>query len=299
MYSIKKVSEIVGISVVTIRAWENRYHIISPTRTDGGHRNYNEADIEILKWLKDEMNNKHIKISEAVSILKQRESSIANRGKNASINKFTYHDDLIDKLYQSLVDLDGEKANTLIDFAFSLFPFETVFHNILTPVLCRIGEQWESGVVKVAQEHFASELILARFQQFFRILPIRYNNPRVIAFCPEGELHHLGLMLFSLFLRKRGLEVIYLGPNTPYSGLMDIIEKKNISIVAVSLSSSTLTAELDDWITICKERFPKIKFVLSGRKLDLFPPSLSPYVITGNYEDWEKWFASIVNNSNI
>ncbi|QTH43888.1 MerR family transcriptional regulator [Cohnella sp. LGH] len=297
MYSIKKVSELLNIPVVTIRAWENRYNIISPTRTDGGHRSYSEADIEILKWLKDEMNKKHIKISEAVSLLKQRKNSITKSGKDSPINQFSYHDDLIDKLYQNLIALDGEKANALIDLAFSLFPFETVFHKILIPVLCRIGEQWECGAVKVAQEHFASELVLTRFQQFFRILPIRFHTPRAIAFCPEGELHHIGLMLFCLFLRNKGLEVIYLGPNTPYSGLTDIIEMKNISIVSISLTNPTLTAELEDWIKICKEQFSNIKFVLGGGNLDLFPQSLSPYVITGDYDDWENWFASIINNS--
>ncbi|WP_135548363.1 MerR family transcriptional regulator [Paenibacillus cymbidii] len=297
MYSIKKVSELLNIPVVTVRAWEKRYHIISPTRTDGGHRSYSDADIEVLQWLKNEMNNKHIKIGEAVRILKQRQNSIAKGGKDTSINKFSYQDDLIDKLYQNLIELDGEKANALIDLAFSLFPFETVFHNILTPVLCRIGEQWENGIVNVAQEHFASELVLTRFQQFFRILPIRFSHPKAIAFCPEGELHHIGLMLFCLFLRHKGLEVIYFGPNTPYSGLTDIIEMKKISIVAVSLSNPALVAELSAWIKICQEQFPTIKFVLGGRNLGLFPPSLSSYVITGNYDDWEIWFSSIINHS--
>lgn len=293
MYSIKKVSELLNIPVVTIRAWENRYHIISPTRTNGGHRSYSEADIEVLKWLKDEMNNKHIKISEAVGLLKQRKNSFTKSTNDTPINRFGYHDELINNIYLSLLDLDGEKANAHIDLAFSLFPFETVFHHILTPVLYRIGEQWENGVVNVAQEHFASELVLTRFQQFFRILPTRLYNPRAIALCPEGELHHIGLMVFCLFLRKKGLEVIYLGPNTPYLGLRDVIEKKKISIVAVSLTNPALTAELDNWITICKEQFPRINFVLSGRKVDIFPRSLSPYVLTGNYDSWENWFSSI------
>lgn len=296
MYSIKKVSELLNIPVVTIRAWENRYNIISPSRTKGGHRSYSEADIERLKWLRDEMNTKSIKISEAVRLLEQRLSMNANSGKDTPINKFSYHDDLIDQLYQSLIDLDGEKSNALIDLAFSLYPFETVFHHLLTPVLCRIGEQWECGAVNVAQEHFASELVLTRFQQFFRVLPIRIHNPKAIAFCPEGELHHIGLMLFCLFLRNKGLEVIYLGPNTPYSGLTDIIEMKNISIVAVSITNPALTAELNDWIRSCKEQLPTTRFVLSGRSSDLFPQSLSPYVITGDYDDWEDWFSSIMNH---
>ena len=36
MYTIKRAAELTGISVATLRAWERRYGVVSPQRSDGG-----------------------------------------------------------------------------------------------------------------------------------------------------------------------------------------------------------------------------------------------------------------------
>lgn len=54
-YAIKEVSEITGVNSVTLRAWQRRYGLLNPKRTEKGHRLYSEQDIErirhILFWL--------------------------------------------------------------------------------------------------------------------------------------------------------------------------------------------------------------------------------------------------------
>ncbi|MGF1723566.1 MerR family transcriptional regulator [Photobacterium nomapromontoriensis] len=55
MYAIKDVSDITGVNSVTLRAWQRRYGLINPQRTEKGHRLYSQQDInkikEILSWL--------------------------------------------------------------------------------------------------------------------------------------------------------------------------------------------------------------------------------------------------------
>ncbi|PSU36029.1 MerR family transcriptional regulator [Photobacterium lutimaris] len=54
-FAIKDVSEITGVNSVTLRAWQRRYGLLCPMRTDKGHRLYSEHDIstikEIVEWL--------------------------------------------------------------------------------------------------------------------------------------------------------------------------------------------------------------------------------------------------------
>ncbi|CAM5271199.1 Helix-turn-helix-type transcriptional regulator OS=Stutzerimonas stutzeri OX=316 GN=CXK95_10080 PE=4 SV=1 [Stutzerimonas stutzeri] len=54
LFPIREVCRLTGINPVTLRAWERRYGLIQPTRTDSGHRLYSLADIEavrnILAW---------------------------------------------------------------------------------------------------------------------------------------------------------------------------------------------------------------------------------------------------------
>lgn len=51
MYTIKNVSMITGIGVHTLRAWEKRYSVVTPSRSSSGRRTYSEEDIEKLKLI--------------------------------------------------------------------------------------------------------------------------------------------------------------------------------------------------------------------------------------------------------
>lgn len=55
-YSIGDVAERCGINPVTLRAWQRRYGLLKPQRSEGGHRQFDEDDIrrieEIKRWIK-------------------------------------------------------------------------------------------------------------------------------------------------------------------------------------------------------------------------------------------------------
>ncbi len=55
IYPIREVSRLTGVNAVTLRAWQRRYGLVQPARTEKGHRLYSEQDIrqigEILSWL--------------------------------------------------------------------------------------------------------------------------------------------------------------------------------------------------------------------------------------------------------
>ena len=54
-YSIGEVAERCGINPVTPRAWQRRYGLLKPQRSEGGHRQFDEEDIlrieEIKRWI--------------------------------------------------------------------------------------------------------------------------------------------------------------------------------------------------------------------------------------------------------
>ena len=49
MYTIKRASEMVGVPVATLRAWQRRYRVVEPRRSDSGYRLYSAADIAKLR----------------------------------------------------------------------------------------------------------------------------------------------------------------------------------------------------------------------------------------------------------
>jgi DNA-binding transcriptional MerR regulator len=53
VYSIGAVGRMLSIPVATIRNWEDRYGLVRPDRSDGGHRLYTRAQVEQLRFVKE------------------------------------------------------------------------------------------------------------------------------------------------------------------------------------------------------------------------------------------------------
>jgi methylmalonyl-CoA mutase cobalamin-binding subunit len=65
------------------------------------------------------------------------------------------------------------------------------------------------------QEHFASALAMRRLDALLSASPYPTRNQTVLIGCPAEEWHTFTPLLLALLLRRRGLNVIYLGANVP------------------------------------------------------------------------------------
>ncbi|HFZ8994141.1 TPA: HTH-type transcriptional regulator MlrA [Citrobacter freundii] len=57
LYTIGEVALLCDINPVTLRAWQRRYELLKPQRTDGGHRLFNDADIDRIREIKRWVDN--------------------------------------------------------------------------------------------------------------------------------------------------------------------------------------------------------------------------------------------------
>ncbi len=67
-YNVQAVAKLVGLSPVTLRAWERRYGLPSPARGEHGYRLYSDYDVRTLRWLKQQTET-GLSISRAVNHL--------------------------------------------------------------------------------------------------------------------------------------------------------------------------------------------------------------------------------------
>ena len=298
MYSIKQVSEMLDIPPVTLRAWESRYKAVTPHRTEAGYRIYSEENVADLRFLKEQLEMHHMNISHAVRLLQQqREERERERSWRLSMGEQTvmHTDDALEKMadqiYQTLYRFQGERANALIDFGFTMYGYDLMFYRVLVPILVRVGDAWECGKASVAQEHFMTQLISQRFYQFFHLFPIYPHLPKVLAMCPQGEHHEVGLLLFSLFLRKNGAEVLYLGANTPSEGLIEIIRDQQIDLVCMSITDPKLRTTADGLTDSILSQFPQMDFVLGGKGYETQKnPRYPDWIMPDGTEHWQEWF---------
>jgi DNA-binding transcriptional MerR regulator len=71
IYSIGAVARLLGITPGTIRAWEERYGIISPTRSPSGRRLYSRDEVERLRYVKTKI-DEGIQPADAHRLLAER-----------------------------------------------------------------------------------------------------------------------------------------------------------------------------------------------------------------------------------
>ena len=207
---IGELSRRTGVRTDTLRAWERRYGLLKPERTEGGFRLYDSADEVRVRAMKAHI-EEGLSAAEAArlaSVTRPPTRTAERTGEAATLA------DSVNALQVMLEQFNEAGANTVLDEALSEFTIETVAGRIVLPVMREIGERWEKGEVSVAQEHFATGVIRGRFLAMARNWGVG-RGPRALLACPSGESHDLGLLAFGLVLHGRGWRITYLGADTP------------------------------------------------------------------------------------
>src|SRR5512141_3177918 len=73
VFNVKAIAHQTGVAAATLRAWERRYGVPTPPRTDSGYRLYSARDVAMVRWLQSQIEN-GMSISQAVQLLKAVES---------------------------------------------------------------------------------------------------------------------------------------------------------------------------------------------------------------------------------
>ncbi|WP_310550799.1 MerR family transcriptional regulator [Paenibacillus glufosinatiresistens] len=300
MYTIKEVAAMLDIPSVTLRAWESRYQAVIPQRTESGYRLYSQRDVDDLRWLKEQTEARGIGISHAVRLLKAgREAAPSDKPVAAAPG--TPEQAFLQlrrQIYEALLEFQGERAAGLTDFGFSVYGYETMFHEVLAPVLVLVGDAWENGEATVAQEHYMTHFVANRFHALFHVFPVNASLPKAVCFCPAGERHEVGLLLFSLFLRRNGVEVIYLGADTPEEGVSALLrEKDGIGAVCLSLTDRALLPYAEEVIARLAGLAEGALFIAGGSAFsDWQSPEGFPVRLHRSGENparWQSWFSAV------
>lgn len=209
---IGALSERTGISPELLRAWERRYGLLEPERSEGGFRLYRPEDEARVEAMKAHLET-GLAASEAARLAIEEgapEPPVFEEEEPAS----PMLEELSGVLLEALERYDEPTAQEVVDRLLADLRVETVLRDAILPVLRRLGERWESGEVSIAQEHFASGVLRGRLMGLARGWGAG-DGPRAILACAPTELHDLSLLAFGIALSRRGWRITYLGPDTP------------------------------------------------------------------------------------
>jgi methanogenic corrinoid protein MtbC1 len=221
---IGELSRRVGVPVESLRGWERRYGLLSPSRTPGGFRLYGEDDVARVLAMRANL-ERGLFAAEAARL------ALAEDVAEPFPSPVPVAD--ASELAAALDHFDETGAQQALDRLLSTLTLDVVLRDVLLPYLHEVGDRWESGEVTVAQEHFASNVLRGRLAALARGWD-RGVGPRAVLACVEGERHDLPLVAFGLALRGHGWRIGYLGADTPVASLVDAARELSPDAVVVS-----------------------------------------------------------------
>lgn len=279
-YNIKVVLNQTGIAADTLRAWERRYGLPVPQRTQGGHRLYSDYDIATIKWLLAKQ-VEGLSISRAVDLWNEQIASgsdpLADSAEMAYASPLAIPPAATDSTLASLradwikacTDFNEPIAEQILNQAFSLFPIEAVCIEVIQKGMSEIGELWYENRLSVQQEHFASGLAMRRLDALLSAAPAPTRRETILVGCPANEWHTFTPLLISLFLRRRGYKVIYLGANVPTDRFVETIKDIKADLVLLVAQQLTSAATLQQTTHALVNK--KIPVAFGGRIFNLRP----------------------------
>lgn len=231
MYTVSQAAALTGIPTATLRAWERRYGVIAPERTEGGYRLYDPTQIAMLREMAARV--------ECGMRPAQAAASLAGSRKAA---QRTGTPDLV----AAATSLDPARLRETIDAAFAASDFEVVVTTWLIPQLRALGDAWADGRVSVAQEHFASAGLMTAVASAFADVAADAHGPTVLVGLPAGSRHQLALYAFAACLRRLGPNVLYLGADLPAEEWLSaaLVQRPRAAVVAAHSPQDAAAATL-------------------------------------------------------
>lgn len=231
---IGELSRRVGVSDHVLRAWERRYGLLQPMRSEGGYRLYTAADEQRVRRMVALL-AEGLAPAQAARVAAADGSPEGPQGEARSVGTAGPGADLPHLLEGALDALDEPAAQAALDRLFSDLTVEAALRDVLVPYLQRLGERWAAGKVNVAQEHFASGVVRGRLLGLARGWGSGVG-PQAMLACPPGETHDLGLLMFGIVLHRRGWRVRYFGADTPVEDLVAVARDAEPDLVVLAAS---------------------------------------------------------------
>jgi DNA-binding transcriptional MerR regulator len=260
-YSIKDLEVLSGVKAHTIRIWEKRYRLLTPTRTDTNIRYYNDDDLRRILNISLLVKNRY-KISK---VAKWSELQIRNTVLEVT-GKSTSESDYVDRLILFMLNFDNQGFYRLTTEIIIEKGLEEALTKVIFSLFERIGTYWMVGSIFPAQEHNITNIIRQKLIVEIDKLGVEATrNSSVLFFLPDNELHEMGLLFYTYITRK-------------------------IDYVFTAFVNSITKSDLEQYLIKLKETFVQQKIFITGWQVQHHMPQLPRSVkIIKDYRELQKY----------
>ncbi len=231
-----------GLSVEVLRAWERRYAVVRPIRSENGRRLYSDADVERLGLLHRAARGGRSVAALASLSTGELQRMVAEDAERASTRP-TLPGSYREQAMGAVRELAPERLESLLRRALLSLGAVTFLEEVVGPLLVEIGDGWHEGRITVAHEHAASATLQQLLGWLARSLEVPGDAPRVLLATPRGERHAFGAMMAATAAAHDGWHVTWLGSDLPAAEIAAGAEQGGARVVALSAASDAAGLE--------------------------------------------------------
>ncbi len=186
LFPIREVSRMTGVNPVTLRAWERRYGLLTPHRTESGHRLYSMADVErvraVMAWIE-----RGVAVSKVATIIDRtpRPESMPRplASPSADAPQGSEMDAWQSRLAQAANDGNLRQLDSIYGQLHASFPLPVVVCEVLRPVWQRLRGKsgGQPGVAWLLLDSFLTARLTQRasFMAGYRhVLLVNLSGPQ-------------------------------------------------------------------------------------------------------------------------
>jgi DNA-binding transcriptional MerR regulator len=263
-FSIAELSNLSGIKAHTIRMWEQRYNALSPSRSAGNVRTYNDMDLRRLLNIVSLMND-GLKVSELCEMPDNRLNKLIGELYVSEIDEDP--DRFVSQLIAAGMEFNEASFQNILSHCFLRFGVKNAYRRIIYPLLNRVGLMWAADVLPPAHEHFISNLIRQKLFTAIDSLTLPANEAKKwLLFLPENEYHEMGLIFSQYVLRQHGEKVFYLGASVPLHTISIACENINPDAILLFFVHNDLPENTHSYLLDLSRISGNATIYISGNK---------------------------------
>ncbi|HET7520497.1 MAG TPA: MerR family transcriptional regulator [Candidatus Limnocylindria bacterium] len=262
MYTIRQASLRSGVSVPLIRAWERRYGVPQPGRSSGGYRLYDDEAIATLRAMRQLVDDGW-QPSAAAAAIRDGTVPVADAAPHLPDADGTA---LAERFVDAAARYDGRGLESALDEMTGRGSFEVVVDTLLLPAAVALGQRWQLGQLDVAAEHAASAAIMRRLSAAFEAAGLASQAPPVIVGMPPGARHELGALAFATALRRRGVGVVYLGPDVPIGSWVHAVAAAGAAGAVIGAVREEDAAAAAQVLEAVHAAAPQVRLAVGGKE---------------------------------
>lgn len=300
-YPIRVAARRVGISEVTLRAWERRYAAIEPARSDGGQRMFSDADVERLALLRT-LTTAGTTISALAPLptpeLRRLAPAGAELGASAPSGidqsaSDSHHSPALSRelavCTRAIVSIDADRLHqTLMRLVLEEGTLGFLA-DVASPLCGWIGDEWSAGRLSEAQEHSASEVLRRVFGFMLQTLRRERRERHVVFATLAGERHEFGAMMAAIIAAYDGWSYNYLGADLPAAAIATAVKRLDARLVALSIVAPTAPAQPGRELVALRRAVGRsVEIVVGGPSAALVDPVLRTARVT-RVESLREW----------